>query len=131
VKTGAGDKTTTALGDEAEDAALKHLVSNGCRLIVAKYRSRIGEIDLIVEDEETLVFVEVRYRSDTSRGTGAETITATKQRRIIRTAEYFLINHKKYQDSACRFDVISLSGSISGSMNDSIDWIKRAFTLDA
>jgi putative endonuclease len=128
VRTG---RTTTALGDEAEDAALKHLVSNGCRLIVAKYRSRIGEIDLIVEDKETLVFVEVRYRSDTSRGTGAETITATKQRRIIRTAEYFLINHKKYQDSACRFDVISMSGSMSGSMKDSIDWIKRAFTLDA
>jgi putative endonuclease len=128
VRTG---RTTTALGDEAEDAALKHLVSNGCRLIVAKYRSRIGEIDLIVEDKETLVFVEVRYRTDTSRGTGAETITATKQRRIIRTAEYFLINHKKYQDSACRFDVISMSGSMSGSMNDSIDWIKRAFTLDA
>jgi putative endonuclease len=123
VRTG---RTTTALGDEAEDAALKHLVSNGCRLIVAKYRSKIGEIDLIVEDQKTLVFVEVRYRRDTSRGTGAETITATKQRRIIRTAEYFLINHKKYQDSACRFDVISMSGS----MNDSIDWIKRAFTLD-
>ncbi len=119
--------TTTALGDKAEHAALKYLVSNGCRLIVANYRSRAGEIDLIVEDKETLVFVEVRYRSDTSRGTGAETITATKQRRIIRTAEYFLINHKQYQDSACRFDVISMNDST----NDSIDWIKRAFTLDA
>ena len=127
MKTGLEGKTTTALGDEAEDVALRHLVSNGCRLIVAKYRSRIGEIDLIVEDKGTLVFVEVRYRSDTSRGTGAETITATKQRRIIRTAEYFLINHKQYQDSACRFDVISMSDSV----NDSIDWIKRAFTLDA
>ena len=124
--TGSGGKTTTALGDEAEDAALKYLVSNGCRLIVAKYRSRVGEIDLIVEDRGTLVFVEVRYRSDTSRGTGAETITATKQRRIIRTAEYFLINHKQYQDSACRFDVISMTDS----MADSLDWIKRAFTLD-
>lgn len=115
--------TTTALGNEAELAALKYLISNGCRLIVSKYRSRVGEIDLIVEDEGTLVFVEVRYRRDTSRGTGAETITATKQRRIIRTAEYFLVNHKQYRDSACRFDVIS--------MDDSIDWIKRAFTLDA
>ena len=122
-----GKKTTTALGDEAEDAALKYLVANGCRLIVAKYRSRVGEIDLIVEDKRTLVFVEVRYRSDTSRGTGAETITATKQRRIIRTAEYFLINHKQYQDSACRFDVISMNDSDSMT----IDWIKRAFTLDA
>ena len=127
--TGSGEKTTTALGDEAEDAALEYLESNGCRLIVAKYRSRVGEIDLIVEDKRTLVFVEVRYRSDTSRGTGAETITATKQLRIIRTAEYFLINHKQYQDSACRFDVISMNDS--DSMTDSIDWIKRAFTLDA
>lgn len=122
-----GKTTTTALGDEAEDTALKYLVANGCRLIAAKYRSRAGEIDLIVEDKGTLVFVEVRYRSDTSRGTGAETITATKQRRIIRTAEYFLINHKQYQDSACRFDVISMNDS----MDHSIDWIKRAFTLDA
>ena len=121
------EKTTTALGDEAEDAALKYLELNGCQLIAAKYRSRFGEIDLIVEDKETLVFVEVRYRRDTSRGTGAETITATKQRRIIRTAEYFLINHKQYEDSACRFDVISMNDS----MTDSPDWIKRAFTLDA
>lgn len=114
--------TTTALGNEAEHAALIYLLSHGCRLIVAKYRAKFGEIDLVVEDGATLVFVEVRYRRDTSRGTGAESITMAKRRKIIRTAEFFLINHKQYRESPCRFDVIS--------MDDSIKWIKRAFTLD-
>lgn len=115
-------ETTKQLGDDSELKALRYLEARGCQLITRQYRSRAGEIDLIVEDNDTIVFVEVRYRKDTSRGTGAETITTAKIRKIIRTAHYFLIKHKQFKHHACRFDVIS--------MDDSIDWIKRAFTLD-
>ena len=114
---------TKTIGDQAEEKAGQYLVSQGCQIISKNYHSKAGEIDLILIDQGTLVFVEVRYRSDTSRGTGAETIPAAKRRKIIKTAEFFLMKHKKYQILPCRFDVIS--------MNESVDWIKRAFTLDS
>ncbi len=114
--------TTKVLGDHAEGKARRYLESAGCEIITTNYRSKAGEIDLILMDHDTLVFVEVRYRNDTSRGTGAETITRSKIRKIIRTAEFFLVKHKQYQHCACRFDVVSI--------DHSIDWIKRAFTLD-
>ncbi len=114
--------TTKYIGDKAEDKARHYLESAGCLILTSNYRSRAGEIDLVLMDEDTLVFVEVRYRHNTSRGTGAETITASKMRKIIKTAEFFLVKHKQYQHLPCRFDVISI--------DHSIDWIKRAFTLD-
>ncbi|MBQ74440.1 MAG: YraN family protein [Gammaproteobacteria bacterium] len=115
--------TTTARGNQAESRALAHLESNGCQFLVRNYRTKAGEIDIIVQDNQTLVFVEVRYRSDSSRGTGAETVTHGKRLKIIKTAERFLATHKQFRNMPCRFDVIS--------MGRSIDWIKRAFTLDA
>jgi putative endonuclease len=114
--------TTTARGNQAESDALAYLRANGCRLVANNYRAKTGEIDLIVQHEGTLVFVEVRYRGDTSRGTGAETVTRRKRQKIIRTAEYFLVTHKQFRNLPCRFDVVS--------MGPSIDWIIRAFTLD-
>ena len=117
------EATTTARGNQAESDALAYLQSNGCQLVASNYRAKTGEIDLIVQHGGTLVFVEVRYRSDTSRGTGAETVTDNKRLKIIRTAEHFLATHKKCRNMPCRFDVVS--------MGPSIDWIIRAFTLDS
>lgn len=116
------EATTTSLGNQAESEALAYLESNGCQLVVSNYRAKGGEIDHIVEHNGTLVFVEVRYRSDTSRGTGAETVTYRKKLKIIRTAEHFLLTHKQCRNMPCRFDVVS--------MGPSIDWIIQAFTLD-
>lgn len=116
------DATSTSLGNQAESDALAYLQSNGCHLVVSNYRTKSGEIDLIVEHDGILVFVEVRYRRDTSRGTGAETVTHMKRLRIIRTAKHFLSTHKQFRKMPCRFDVVS--------MGPSIDWIIRAFTLD-
>ena len=123
--------TTRSRGFQAESEALDHLKAHGCQLINCNYGTKAGEIDIIVNDCGVLVFVEVRYRRSTKRGTGAESITAKKKRRIIRTAEHFLVTHKSYQDMPCRFDVLSIKGSIDGTTNNSIDWIRRAFTLDA
>jgi len=121
-----------ARGQTAELKALAHLKAHGCRLIISNYVTKAGEIDLIVDDSGVLVFVEVRFRRETARGTGAETVTAGKIRKIIRTARHFLVTHKHYQGMPCRFDVISMSAASQNSAtNYSIDWIKRAFTLDA
>ena len=122
--------TTRALGHHTELLALDYLKQQGCLKITVNYNTRIGEIDIIVADSDVLVFVEVRYRRETTRGTGAETVTPQKMRKIIRTAQHFLITHKQYKNMPCRFDVISMSRSTSGSDDYSFDWIKRAFTLD-
>ena len=90
--------------------------------MVSNYRTKAGEIDIIVQNNETLAFVEVRYRRENSRRTGAETVTHKKSRKTAQTAEHFLATHKQCRDMPCRFDVIS--------MGHSINLIKRAFILD-
>ena len=116
------DSNTRTLGSDAEDQALEFLTKQACKSITRNYHCRSGEIDLIVEDGETLVFVEVRFRKNLSRGSGAESITRQKMRRIIRTAEHFLLNHQQFRAMPCRFDVISIG--------DKIDWYQQAFTSD-
>ena len=85
-------------------------------------------------DKQSLVFVEVRYRKNSLYGSGAESITISKQQKIIKTASYYLQQNPKASQYACRFDVISMSapqsesGSKLASKNESkIDWIKDAF----
>jgi len=88
------------------------------------YQARSGEIDLIMRDGNTLVFTEVRYRGNDSHGTGAETVTLTKQRRIISTARRFLQHHPAEAARPCRFDVVSI-GSDQG--RTLLNWIRSAF----
>ncbi len=114
--------TTLLVGEKAEKKAWEFLKAQGCRLAIKNSRSRMGEIDLVVLDHEVLVFVEVRYRSDSSRGTGAESITRAKIRKIVLTAQHFLSTHPRFTDTPCRFDVVS--------MDDEISWYREAFTLD-
>lgn len=114
--------TTQQIGSAAEQAALEFLEARHLRLVRKNYCCRLGEIDLIMRDPNTLIFVEVRLRHDTSYGTGAETVTRSKMRKIINTAEHFLVKHPFLGNLDCRFDVVSMS--------DNIDWIQNAFTLD-
>lgn len=96
-------------GDAAEQAAEKALKKRGCRLIARNYSSREGEIDLIMREGETLVFVEVRAKRSDKFGSPAESVTPSKQRRITRTAQHYLANEgKKYCNSPLRFDVVSI-----------------------
>ena len=74
--------------------------------------------------DETLVFVEVRYRARSDFGTGAETVTARKQRRVINTAAHYLQRNPGHADRACRFDVSSISGPHD---NPEVEWIVDAF----
>ena len=113
---------TVRIGQSAEADAWRYLASKGYELIEKNFSCRAGEIDLIVRDDKTLIFVEVRFRHNSLHGSGAETVTLAKRRRIIRTAGYFLQSNPDDGDRDFRFDVISMSPTI--------DWIQNAFTLN-
>lgn len=113
---------TQAQGQTGEDLALAYLKARGLNLIERNYRSRMGEIDLIMQDREALVFVEVRARENTRDIHPFETITPQKQRRILQTAQLYLQTHNKSDSIDCRFDVIGVSLH-----NQHIDWVKDAF----
>lgn len=115
-------KTNIQRGNLAEDQALEFLEAQGLILVFRNFLCKAGEIDLILRDQTTVIFVEVRYRADTSRGTGADTVTRSKMTKIINSARYFLMQNPAYVKLDCRFDVISISASL--------DWIQNAFTLD-
>ncbi len=114
------------VGNQAEDIALEYLSTHGLELIEQNYLTKLGEIDIIMLDksEKTLVFVEVRYRKNTHFGTATETIDTTKQTKIIRTAQHYLQQHKKYQEFICRFDVVGVESDLK---YPKINWIKDAF----
>ena len=93
-------------GGSAEERAAEFLQRQGYALVKRNYRTRLGEIDLIVSDGEGLVFVEVRMRNDAGFGNALESITPGKKRRIIAAAKHYLmeLGHEPY----CRFDVIAI-----------------------
>lgn len=109
-------------GGDAEDKALDFLKSKGLRLIVRNYRSRRGEIDLVMEDGDDIVFVEVRYRKNDAYGSALESIDRNKQMRLIACAEQYLCQNPL--DKASRFDVVGLSPGRDGT---SIEWVRNAF----
>jgi len=105
-----------------EGNACAFLQRQGLRLVDRNYRCRRGEIDLIMLDSDTLVFVEVRYRQSSRFGTAAETVGARKQASLSAAASHYLA-HRRTQ-LPCRFDVIGIDG------NQRIEWIQNAFFLD-
>ena len=103
-----------AVGTQYEEKAAYYLMENGYHMLDKNFRCKIGEIDLIAKNEGYLCFIEVKYRSGTTKGFPAEAITPSKIRRITRTAEFYLLLHKHPQDTPCRFDVVViLEGEIS------------------
>jgi len=111
--------TTIERGDQHEKIASDYLISQGLTRITANYHSRYGEIDLIMRDKGTLVFVEVRYRRSNKFGGAVMSITPDKQRKIALTALQFLQKNNK-TDHLCRFDVVAIS-------EHETRWIKSAF----
>lgn len=108
------------LGDEAEQIAAMYLQQNGLILLDRNYRCRFGEIDLVMREGKTLVFVEVRLRRDNSFGGAGSSITPSKQQKLTRTAEHYLQQHGM---ASCRFDAILMRKPGV----DHIEWIKNAF----
>lgn len=112
-------------GRRAEDYALARLEQAGLRLVDRNYRSRFGEIDIIMADGKTLVFVEVRYRSSDRYGGAQESVNWRKQARLIKTAACFL--REKRLDLPTRFDIAALSPGPGGL---ELAWIKNAFQAE-
>ena len=104
-------------GQAGEDAALTHLTEHGLRLVQCNFRCKVGEIDLVMQDGATLVFVEVRKRADARHGGAAASVTYAKQRRLIRAAQFYLQRFK--MPPPCRFDVIAIDGA-------TLNWLKNA-----
>ena len=125
--------TTKSRGDDAEAAALEHLLRRGMNLVETNYRTPGrggGEIDLIMRARDgTLVFVEVRQRSSTSHGGAAASIGAVKQRRIIFAARHYLMRFASLPP--CRFDVVLVQGTPGKEGAESpaaqIEWMQAAF----
>lgn len=117
---------TQRKGSVAENIALNYLLQQGLKSITQNYRQKCGEIDLIMLDKQVLVFIEVRYRGKNSYCDSLESIDYHKTRRIIRTAEIFLLNYREYQNHPARFDVLALAGTANP---DRIEWIKDAFRV--
>ncbi|MES9992907.1 MAG: YraN family protein [Candidatus Thiodiazotropha sp.] len=107
-------------GQQAEQQALSYLQSHGLKLVERNFRCKTGELDLVMREADTLVFVEVRYRQRNDFGHALETVTRSKQRKLLATANRYL--QVKRLDTACRFDIIALNGSGSAP----IEWIKNA-----
>ena len=123
------NRSTKAVGDEAEAKALAWLVQRGLVLVQRNYRvaagphARGGEIDLIMRERSadgisTLVFIEVRARASARQGGALASVTATKRARIVRTAQHYLLRWP--QLPPCRFDVVTLQGG-------QVEWLRGAF----
>lgn len=111
---------TATIGANAEKQALQYLQKQGLQLITTNFSAKTGEIDLIMQTKDTLIFVEVRYRKNSNFGGAAASITRQKQHRIIRTANLYL---QKYPTSlSCRFDVIAITAN-------QLEWIPNAFSI--
>lgn len=108
-------------GQYYEQQARYFLEQQGLLFVQANYRCRQGEIDLIMREHQTLVFVEVRYRASRDYGGALSSVTPAKQQKIRHTARYFLLNQQINEaHQACRFDVVSYDDG-QGS------WLKNAF----
>lgn len=111
-------------GRQAEDQACRFLEQHGLRLLEKNFRCRFGEIDLIMREGDTLVFVEVRFRRNHLYGGPLASITPDKQRRLLITAQTYLQQNTvkgKYQ--GMRFDVVALSAHTE---NPDIEWLPNA-----
>ncbi|MEO5573311.1 MAG: YraN family protein [Gammaproteobacteria bacterium] len=111
-------------GRQAEEFACHYLQGKGFQLIERNYRCVHGEIDLIMLDGHSIVFVEVRYRRSQSFGGGIESVDYRKQAKLIATAAHYLQRDKKAARQPSRFDVVAVS---PGSGQDCVEWIKDAF----
>lgn len=108
-------------GDNKERFAEDYLLAKGWQLIERNFNCKAGEIDLIMKDDDYLVFVEVRYRETNEFGGALASITPNKQRKLHRAAEFYLLKHFNNSPPPCRIDAVGIEG------DNRIEWIKNAF----
>lgn len=107
--------SSTQKGKAAEQLALQYLVQQGLRLVEMNYSTRMGEIDLIMWQQHSLVFVEVRQRNNLNFGGAAASVGLVKQERLWKTAQSYLQRYTS--PPACRFDLLAINGG-------KVEWIR-------
>lgn len=112
-------------GQKGEAAAARYYLDRGCRLLAHNYRTRMGELDLVLMEGETVVIAEVKARSETRRGPAAEAVGPAKQRRIILAAQRFL-QQSGLSEHPVRFDVVEVTPAEGGLL---VHCIRSAFEL--
>lgn len=117
--------STQQRGDAAEAQARQHLEQHGLRLLAQNWRCRLGELDLVMLDADTVVFVEVRYRRHSAWGGAAESVDARKREKLSRAAQHFLQQESRWAKYPCRFDVIAINADSQPPAQ--LDWIQNAF----
>lgn len=111
---------TSQQGQIAENEACSFLQKQGLRLIEKNYRCRTGEIDLIMQDKEALVFVEVRYRAKSDYGSALDSVDQHKIQKLISAASHYVSKHQP--DLPMRFDVVGFDASLKP------NWVTNAFS---
>lgn len=107
-------------GADKEEVAAAFLEERGMRITERNFRSRQGEIDIIGYHDNYLVFVEVKYRRDVSKGTALEAVDYRKQKQICKVADYYRFLHKIHMNMMIRYDVVAIQGT-------DIQWVQNAF----
>ncbi len=115
--------TTRQFGAEQEQLVCDYLTKQGLQLLTQNYNCKMGEIDLIMLDSDVYVFVEVRFRSSNDYGGGTASVDKHKQKKLIRTATYYLQQQALLDKVPCRFDVVS----VTDDKKTKFQWIKDAF----
>lgn len=115
-------RTARARGTAIERIAARWLAERGLRLLGRNQHAKGGELDLVMQDGDTLVFVEVKHRETTRYGHPLETVTAQKQRRLVHAARVYLA--RQQLSCPCRFDVLAVIGTPPAL---TFEWVKAAF----
>lgn len=119
-------RARNVLGEIGENLACEELERRGYAILARRYRTRLGEIDIVCLQGATVVFVEVKTRDGSAFGAGVEAITSIKRRRIVATATEFMVR-ARLGDRPCRFDVVSIEVGADGPL---IEVFPNAFSLD-
>ena len=115
-------------GKQGEKAAVRFLKKKGYRIIEKNYRNKSGEIEIVAEQDQVVVFVEVISRADTEYGEPLEAVTPHKQRKIGLVARGFLTQHR-IENRDCRFDVVGIKGDPNEPKTWEIELVPDAFRL--
>lgn len=112
-------------GAAAEELAAQYLQVRGLKILARNLRCKAGELDLVCLDDGVLAIVEVRQRGSAEFGGALGSVTWTKQRKIIRAAQFFMRREMQWKRLPMRFDVLGIEGLPDGAHR--IDWVKDAF----
>lgn len=125
------ETTSHSIGQHAETACCQYLQEQGLTLLDKNYRGKRGEIDIIMQDSDVLVFIEVRFRKNNHYGGALASITPKKQQRILATAEQYLQHETNIKNG--RIDVVAMTKKPQNTLSSHLDknydfeWIKNAF----